>query len=144
MTSATAESAVIDTSVYVETLRSGRFRDALLALPFLVRVSAVVVAELARGARSRQATRFVESLSRGFPPVAPTDQDWLRSGRLVRMLADRHGYEINKVREIHFDVLIALTARRLGATLITCNAGDFQAIREVLPFKLIGWEVTRP
>lgn len=139
MTSGTVELALIDTSVYVENVRSGRFQEDLLALPFLVRVSAVVAAELARGAHSRQAKRFVDSLSRGFPLAVPSDQDWVRSGRIVRMLADRHGFEIHKLREIHFDVLVALTARRLGAHLITCDARDFQAIREILSFKLICW-----
>lgn len=139
MTSGTVELALIDTSVYVENVRSGRFQEELLALPFLVRVSAVVVAELARGARSRQAKRFVDRLSRGFSLAVPSDRDWLRSGRIACLLADRHGFEIHKLREIHFDVLIALTARRLGAHLITCNARDFQAIRALLPFKLICW-----
>ncbi len=138
MTSGTAELAVIDSSVYIENVRSGRFREELLALPFLVRVSAVVVAELGRGARSRQARRFVDQLGR-LPLVAPSGPDWVRSGTLVRILAERHRFEMNKVREIHFDVLIALGARSLGAHLITCNAGDFRAIREILAFRLICW-----
>jgi len=139
MPSATVELAVLDTSVYVDNFRSGRFESELLSLPFLVRVSAVVVAELARGARSRRERRFVEQLASGFSLVTPNDRDWVSSGRLVRKLADRHGFEIQKLRELHFDVLIALTARRLGANLITCNAGDFQAIREFLSFKLTCW-----
>jgi len=43
------------------------------------------------------------------------------------------------MREILFDVLIALTARRTGAHLITCNGRDFSAIRELRDFKLIVW-----
>jgi predicted nucleic acid-binding protein len=34
------------------------------------------------------------------------------------------------------DVLIALSARSLGASVVTSNARDFAAIREVRPFKL--------
>ena len=98
-----------------------------------------MVAELARGARSHQAKRFVEQLARNFPPVAPKEADWVRSGGIVRTLAERHGLDINKIRDIHFDVLIALTARRMGAHLITCNIRDFQAIRQLLAFKLICW-----
>jgi len=139
MTSATAELAVIDTSVYVENVRAGRFEQELLSLPFLVRVSAVVGAELARGARSRQARRFVEQLTRRFPLVVPTEGDWMQSGVVVRALADRHGFEVTKLRELHFDVLIALGARRIGAHLITCKARDFRTIREILPFKLLCW-----
>jgi predicted nucleic acid-binding protein len=139
MTSARADLALIDTSVYVENIRAGRFEEELLSLPFLLRVSAVVGAELARGARSRQARRFVEQLTRQFSLVVPTEGDWMRSGAVVRALADRHGFEVTKLRELHFDVLIALGARRIGAHLITCNARDFRAIREVLSFKLVCW-----
>jgi predicted nucleic acid-binding protein len=139
MTSARADLAIIDTSVYVENVRAGRFEAELLSLPFLVRVSAVVGAELARGARSRQARRFVEQLTRRFSLVVPTEGDWIRSGTVVRALADRHGFAVTKLRELHFDVLIALGARQIGAHLITCNAHDFRAIREVLAFKLLCW-----
>ena len=34
------------------------------------------------------------------------------------------------------DVLIALSARMIGATVVTSNSRDFTAIREVCPFKL--------
>jgi predicted nucleic acid-binding protein len=34
------------------------------------------------------------------------------------------------------DVLIALSARSIGATVVTSNARDFAAIREIRPFKL--------
>lgn len=139
MTSAAPEIAVIDTSVYVDNLRSRRFEAELATLPFLVRVSAVVIAELARGARSRPARQFVASLARNFTVVAPSTADWTRSGEVVQGVGDRRGFEIAKLRELHFDVLIALTARRVGARLITCNAADFEAIRGVLDFKLTCW-----
>jgi predicted nucleic acid-binding protein len=139
MTSRSPDLAVIDTSVYVDNVRSGRFEADLLALPYLVRVSAVVVAELARGAQSRQARQFTAHMIKNFSLLAPTDADWTRSGRIVRALADRHGFDIHKLREIHFDVLIALTARRVGAHLITANAKDYLAIQKVLTFKLICW-----
>lgn len=134
-----AELAVIDTSVYVENVRAGRFVNELVNLPFLVRVSAVVVAELARGARSRPALRFVAQLARHRPLVTPAEGDWVRSGTIVRGFAERHGFEVGKLRDLHFDTLIALTARRIGAYLITCNIRDFRLIREVLAFKLIAW-----
>jgi predicted nucleic acid-binding protein len=139
MTSATAELAVLDTSVYVENVRGRRFEQDLLSLPYLVRVSAVVGAELMRGARSLRAQRFVDQLTRRFPLVVPTESDWMRSGVIVRTLAARHGFEAAKVRDLHFDVLIALGARRIGAHLITCNTRDFRMIREVLSFKLLCW-----
>lgn len=139
MTSSTARRALIDTSVYIDNVRFGRFERELLTLPFLVRCSAVVLAELWRGVRSRQAKRFVTSLAKQCPVIAPNERAWIESGQIVAQLGERHSYDIHKMREIHFDVLIALTARQIGAVVITCNAQDFLAIREVKAFQLICW-----
>ena len=139
MTSSSPELAIIDTSIYVDNFRSARFEERLQSLPFHVRLSAVVAAELTRGAVSRQARRFVDQLIRNLPIVAPTDRDWMRSGQVIRTIPGRHGFDIHKLRNLHFDVLIALTARRLGAHMITTNAQDFQTIRRVVDFKLICW-----
>ena len=67
------------------------------------------------------------------------EQEWLLSGALVDRIATAKRYDIHKTREIHFDLLIALTARRIGAVLITCNTADFTAIREFIPFRLLCW-----
>lgn len=139
MTSSPASQALIDTSVYIENVKFGRFETELLTLPFLVRCSAVVLAELWRGAQSREAKRFVASLAKQCRVVAPNERAWIESGQIVGKLVERHGYDVHKMREIHFDVLIALTARQMGAIVITCNARDFQAIREVKDFHLMCW-----
>jgi predicted nucleic acid-binding protein len=47
--------------------------------------------------------------------------------------------EPQKLRDLHFDVLIALTVRNYGATLITTNRTDFELIREYRNFKLEVW-----
>jgi predicted nucleic acid-binding protein len=54
------------------------------------------------------------------------------------MRAD-HGFESVKLRDLHFDVLIALTARSYGAKLITSNRADFELIREYRDFELEVW-----
>ena len=54
------------------------------------------------------------------------------------MLED-NGFEQGKLRDLHFDVLIALTARSYGAKLITSNRADFELIREYRDFELEGW-----
>lgn len=139
MTSSAAKQALIETSVYIENLKFGRFERELLTLPFLVRCSAVVLAELWRGARSRQAKRFVATLAKQCRVIVPNEGAWLEPGQIVAKLADRHGYDVHKLCEIHLDVLIALTARHIGAVVITCNARDFQAIRAVKAFELLCW-----
>ena len=56
------------------------------------------------------------------------------------MLRKREHYDTAKIRELAFDVLIALSARSIGATLITCNETDFQIIRRHLSFSLVCWK----
>jgi hypothetical protein len=48
-------------------------------------------------------------------------------------------YDVHKTRDIHFDVLIALSARQIGAVLITRNADDFKAILKFTNFNLACW-----
>jgi predicted nucleic acid-binding protein len=134
-----ANLAILDTSIYIDNLRSGRFKQEILDLKFVVRCSAVVLAELSRGARSRPMKRFVDDLTKNLRIIAPNEREWIQSGRIVNRIAAVEGYDIHKTRELHFDVLIALTARRIGAYLITCNGDDFTAVREYLDFNLVCW-----
>jgi predicted nucleic acid-binding protein len=134
-----ANLAILDTSVYVDNLRSGRFKQEILELKFVVRCSAVVLAELSRGARSRPMRRFVDDLAKNLRVIAPNEREWMQSGRIVNRIVTAKRYDIHKTRELHFDALIALTARRIGAYLITCNVDDFTALREYLDFNLVCW-----
>ncbi len=54
------------------------------------------------------------------------------------MRAD-HGFAPAKLRDLHFDVLIALTARSYGARLITTNRADFELINSYRQIKLEVW-----
>ena len=134
-----ANLAILDTSVYVDNLRSGRFKQEILDLKFVIRCSAVVLAELSRGARSRPMRRFIEDLAKDLRVITPNEREWIQSGRIVNRIVTSKGYDLHKTRELHLDVLIALTARRIGAYLITRNIDDFTAIRAYLDFNLICW-----
>ena len=134
-----ANLAILDTSIYVENLRTGRFEQELLTLPYVVRCSAVVLAELTRGARSVAMKRFVRDLEKNLRIITPGEQEWSESGRVVSKIAGANGYDVQKTREIHFDVLIALCARQIGAVLITLNAADFKTILKYKKFNLACW-----
>ena len=67
----------------------------------------------------------------------PTAADWWEAGRLVRRVGDREGWELNKRREFQNDALIALTARRHGATMVTTNRRDFSLLKSRLNFTLL-------
>jgi predicted nucleic acid-binding protein len=64
----------------------------------------------------------------------------MQAAEVLGVLRKREHYETAKIRELAFDVLIALTARSIGATLITCNETDFQIIRRQLVFSLVCWK----
>ena len=57
----------------------------------------------------------------------------------MERLRRTRGYDAKKLRDLHFDALIALTARAVGATLITCNGDDFETLRKEEAFELVVW-----
>ena len=83
--------------------------------------------------------RFVDDLAKNLRIITPNEREWIQSGRIVNRLVAAKGFDVHKTREIHFDVLIALTARRIGAYLVTCNVDDFTAVGEFLDFNLVCW-----
>jgi predicted nucleic acid-binding protein len=120
--------AVIDTGVYIGHWERGQFEGALDAVRhrFIVRQSAVVLSELRRGARTPGALELVATLLRSAPAVwAPTSDDWWKAGHVVGTIGDQRHWEVVKRREFQNDTLIALTARRHGATVVTDNREDF-------------------
>jgi predicted nucleic acid-binding protein len=132
--------AIVDTSVYVELIRTGRFAEELVALPQLVRNSAVVLSELRRGATQAKERRWIDELEANHRVFSPGLWEWRRAGELLQRLRRSHGFDAKKLRELHFDALIALTARAIGATLITCNRDDFETLRKEQRFELVVWD----
>jgi predicted nucleic acid-binding protein len=135
--SSSVKLAIVDTSVYVSLYRSGQFSDFLLQCDYLIRGSSVVLAELGRGARTKEERDYVRDLSKRLRLVTPTERDWLRSGEIVRKLSHKHSFDVHKTREIHFDTLIALSARSIGGTVITANGEDFERIQEHIMFGIV-------
>jgi predicted nucleic acid-binding protein len=135
----TANLALLDTSVYIENFRTGRFTLPLLRSAWIVRCSAVVLHELRRGARTPLELRFVAELARKVRVLTPTERHWLESAEILSRIRKRKGYDAKKLRDLAFDSLIALSARDAGATLITCNREDFAEIAKYLAYKVIFW-----
>ena len=123
--------AIIDTSVYIDHWERGLYADALekVSKAFIVRHSAVVLSELRRGARSREAQRTISRLQRLARNVwEPSATDWWEAGHLIRTIGDTQDWDRNKRRDFQNDALIALTARGHGSTIITSNRQDFQLL----------------
>ena len=131
--------AIFDTSIFIDHLRNGSHQSRIDTLTGLVRLSSVVLAELWRGATEPAEREFLRSLEKNHCILTPTENNWAESGRLLgQMYADR-GFTPAKLRDLHFDVLIALTARSHGARLITSNRGDFEMINAYRKFHLEIW-----
>lgn len=134
-----AGQAIVDSSVYIELFRYGRFRERLEQTPYLVRNCAVVLSELRRGASGRKEVRIIDELEANARVYAPGVREWKRTGEILSKLRQRHGFDARRLRDLHFDALIGLTARAVGAVIITCNGDDFRLIREYEAFELEVW-----
>lgn len=130
---------VFDTSVFIDHLRTNCHSERMESLHGLIRNSAVVIAELLRGAARKGERDFVASLARNHPILTPSERNWIESGEILSRIYDAKGFDPKKLRDLHFDLLIALSARSHGATLITSNRQDFELIREYREFRLEVW-----
>jgi predicted nucleic acid-binding protein len=130
---------IFDTSVLVDEARTGRHRKRIESVEGLIRLSSVVLAELMRGVVGPSEHKFLRTLGRNHPILTPTEGNWLESGEILAKIRADQGFDPHKLRDLHFDVLIALTARSHGARLITTNRADFELISRYRQIKLEVW-----
>ena len=130
---------IFDTSVFIDHLRTGCHRERIESVSGLIRTSSVVLAELWRGATMPAEKAFLNELEKNHPVLTPTEKNWLESGQILGKMRAEKGFSPEKLRDLHFDVLIALTARSHGARLITSNRADFELIRNYREFQLEIW-----
>jgi predicted nucleic acid-binding protein len=130
---------IFDTSIFIDHLRTNKHVEHFEHLIGLIRNSSVVLSELARGATHESELDFVSTLAKNHPILTPTERNWLESGSLLYRLREDKGFSSAKLRDLHFDVLIALTARNHGATVISSNQADFEQIRHYKEFHLEIW-----
>lgn len=131
---------LFDTSVFIDHLRTNKYQYHFQNIHGLIRNSSVVLSELLRGATKEEEIFFVLTLAKNHPVLTPTEKNWLESGRILSRINKEKGFSPEKLRDLHFDVLVALTARNFGATLITSNKNDFEIIRGYRDFNLEVWE----
>ena len=130
---------ILDTSVLVDDLRTSRYRRRIAALNGIIRNSAVVMAELWRGVVKPAEREFLRALGKNHPILTPTEKNWLESGEILGEIRADRGLTADKLRDLHFDVLIALTVRSHGACLITSNRTDFEMVASYRKFQLEIW-----
>ncbi len=130
---------IFDTAIFIDHLRANKHADHFENLSGLIRNSSVVLSELTRGTTTESEFNFVSALAKNHPILTPTERNWLDSGWLLHRMNKGKGFSPEKLRDLHFDVLIALTARNYGATVITSNRADFELIRNYKEFHLEVW-----
>jgi len=135
---------LLDTGVYLVALRSAggatQFERLFRPAIFRTYLSSVVVEELYAGALDSGAIRLVErhvgALERTGRIIAPTFEDWKEAGKLIAGITRKEPGQKPRVQRMLNDILLALSARRLGAELFTFNRDDFELIRRHRPFAL--------
>ena len=114
------------------------------------RMSAVVLHELTVGANDNAELRYWESLRKDFEKsgklLVPNGEDWFLAGKVLNSL-QRGRKAANKgktprisaaeSRRIMRDVLIARTARRENALLVTDNVADFEKISAFCKVRIV-------
>ncbi len=131
---------VFDTNLYIGWLNSGRHEAVLFQREAVKYLSAVVMLELYAGAFSPRDRKLVRGVVAAFDRadriLIPSATVWEDAGHVLRALQELRGYRVAGSRSLVNDVLIALSARAIGATVVTSDARDFTAIREIRPFEL--------
>ena len=132
--------AIIDTNVYVDHWEGVIDESALnwVRAKFVVRQSSIVLSELRRGARTKQARHLIELLRRlSKIEWAPTPVDWWQAGQIIQRVGDARNWDPRKRQEFQNDTLIALSGRRYGATIVTSNRTDFELLEKELKIRML-------
>lgn len=137
----------IDSNLYIRAIRSAeaavalqRFHNAFAPLEYL---SAVVVKELLAGARNARAAHRLQQLV--FDPferrgrlITPSFAAWKQAGHVLSTIVETEGLELRRTnRGFENDVLLAMSCREAGVTLVTENRRDFARIAGVAPFDFV-------
>jgi predicted nucleic acid-binding protein len=127
----------LDTNIFIDGFRSDESQAEVFAflnraLPFTF-LSAVVMQELAAGARTTLAARDVEQgvfepFERRRRVFAPSSAAFAESGRVIATVAAREGWQlVDDNPSLLNDALIAVSCREQGITLITRDS-DFKRL----------------
>jgi predicted nucleic acid-binding protein len=134
---------VFDTNVYIAALREGlggAAFDRLQEAGPRTFLASVVSSELRVGVRDEDGLAMVIALDKRFERlgriVVPTAGSWKDVGDVLAKIAHREPSLRTKVRGLWNDALIAMSARQIGATVVTQNVRDFGLLRRYMRFEM--------
>lgn len=139
---------LLDSNIYIHAFNDSEFGDSFQAfhrrhLPRIL-LSAVVVHELLVGAgtpvgRRRLVRGLVEPFRTRGRIHVPSMATWAGAAEMDRRLRELGGYRASLAqRSFGHDLLLAASARELGATLVTKNLKDFAVIGRAVPIRVAG------
>jgi len=135
---------LFDSSIYITALRmkdDATLSPRRIAGSEPIWLSAVVLEELYAGVIARD-RYVVERLERDFDRagriLVPNLGDWAQTGKVLARLAAKYDYEQIGKGRLTNDALIAMSAGRMGITVVTANSRDFGKLAEFRPFR---WRV---
>jgi len=137
----------LDTNLFIRGFRDPDAQAALLRFhaafaPFEY-LSVVVAQELRAGARrpadrARLDRELLAVFERTGRVVTPSRAAWHTSGDVLAALAAREGREPGRVSKAFAnDILLGLSCREAGITLVTENVTDFERISQVIPVPFV-------
>jgi predicted nucleic acid-binding protein len=131
---------VIDTNIYIDWINDGLYETVIFQRDAVKHLSAIVMMELGAGAFSPRDRKIVRDLASVFARVGriltPTVSMYQDAAEVLRQLQVSFHYTLPSAHGLANDVLIALSARSIGAVVFTQNDRDFSAIQRIRPFKL--------
>ncbi|MDF0672841.1 MAG: PIN domain-containing protein [Nitrospira sp.] len=131
---------ILDTNLYIDWFNTGAHEPLLFQSDAVKMMSAVVMMELLAGAHAVRDRTRLHDLFRTFRKLdrllVPSAEVYEEAGGVLRELQAAHGYRLRQAHSLTNDVLIALSARTVGGTVVTQNQRDFLAIQSIRPFKL--------
>lgn len=96
--------------------------------------------ELYAGAMDVSSVKLLDKMHDTFSSmgrlVVPDAMDWQKTGKVVAQLGKKYGFENVFLSKITNDILIAATARKIGAVVVTNNKKDFLRIQEYIDFMI--------
>lgn len=136
---------IIDTDLYIELLRTGLYHGIIAEIyiketPYIY-FSSVVAQELLSGAINETGRKNVEAILAPFEKtgriVIPGYAIWKETGQILSRLRIEKPHLKTKLPCMINDTLIAMSARSIGATVVTLNSSDFGAINSIRNFSYI-------
>jgi predicted nucleic acid-binding protein len=136
---------IIDSDLYIDLLRTGQYHDIIAEIYTRetpnIYFSSVVAQELLSGIINETGRKNVEAVLSPFEKtgriVTPGYPEWKETGYILSKMRIKKPHFKSKLPQLINDTLIAMSAKSIGAVVVTLNASDFEAIKSVRNFSYI-------